>query len=219
MVLIFYEIERTAYNILDWFGDLGGLLEALTVFFGAVYGFVHYETFNNFLVQKLYRTEEGAQLQFDSSKDTEEKDSPLLVEGEWSCFIKRIVKFKCCISSCLRYKSKRYKLLGKGRKDLAVETDIVNLLKQLRAIWTILDMKLQLSKKEVQQVKEDQRRTLKIISDPDDSQADESNFVRKITLRRYDPARNLKRIQRPLVSSSFVDEETKVAIQPEEEND
>ena len=58
--LTFYEIERTSYNILDWFGDLGGLLEALLVFFGAFYGFVHYETFNNFMVQKLYRTDEDA---------------------------------------------------------------------------------------------------------------------------------------------------------------
>ena len=63
--------------------------------------------------------------------------------------------------------------------------------------------------------------------------------MRKITLRRYDPSQiqaeekpekkkfatlnptrpSLKSIQRRYVSSSFVDEETKVAIQPEEEND
>ena len=67
--LTFYEMERTAYNILDWFGDLGGLLEALMVFFAAIYGFIHYETFNNFLVQKLYRTDESAQLQYDSTKE------------------------------------------------------------------------------------------------------------------------------------------------------
>ena len=60
--LTFYEIERTAYNILDWFGDLGGLLEALLVFFAAIYGFVHFESFNNFMVQKLFRTDEGSQL-------------------------------------------------------------------------------------------------------------------------------------------------------------
>ena len=40
--LTYYEMERTAYNILDWFGDLGGLLEALLIFFGGVYGFLHY---------------------------------------------------------------------------------------------------------------------------------------------------------------------------------
>ena len=32
--LTLYEMERTAYNVLDWIGDIGGLLEALLVFFG-----------------------------------------------------------------------------------------------------------------------------------------------------------------------------------------
>ena len=109
------------------------------------------------MVQKLYRTDEGTQLQQANNgmDEQEEKDNPMLIEGEWSCFIKRIVKFECCICSCLRSKAKRYKLLKKGRKDLAVETDIVNLLKQLRAIWTILDMKLYLSNKEMEKIKEE----------------------------------------------------------------
>ena len=179
------------------------------------------------MVQKLYRTEEGTQLQqVNSSKDEpEEKDNPMLIEGEWSCFMKRVVKFECCICSCLRPKAKRYRLLKKGRKDLAVETDIVNLLKQLRAIWTILDMKLYLSNKEMDKIKEEQRHTIKLLSDPEDSQVDvEANFLRKITLRgNYDlskfsagevtqrevyanlspqPRRkSLKSIQRNLVSS------------------
>ena len=49
--LTFYEMERTAYNILDWIGDLGGLEAALLIFFGSLYGFIHYQSFNNFLVQ------------------------------------------------------------------------------------------------------------------------------------------------------------------------
>ena len=115
----------------------------------------------------------------------------MLIEGEWSCFIKRIVKFECCICSCLRPKAKRYRLLKRGRKDLAVETDIVNLLKQLRAIWTILDMKLYLSNKEMDKIKEEQRHTIKLLSDPDDNQMDdEAMFLRKITLRgNYDPSK------------------------------
>ena len=56
--LTFYEMERTAYNILDWIGDLGGLEAALLIFIGSFYGFVHYQSFDNFLVQKLYRTSE-----------------------------------------------------------------------------------------------------------------------------------------------------------------
>ena len=68
--LTYYEMERTAYNILDWVGDLGGLFEGLLIFFSAIYAFLHYQTFNNFLVQKLYRTEEGASLQqVDSNND------------------------------------------------------------------------------------------------------------------------------------------------------
>ena len=116
----------------------------------------------------------------------------MLIEGEWSCFIKRIVKFECCICGCLRPKAKRYRLLKKGRKVLAVETDIVNLLKQLRAIWTILDMKLYLSNKEMDKIKEEQRHTIKLVSDPDDIPVDdEAMFLRKITLRgNYDPSKS-----------------------------
>ena len=40
--LTYYEMERTAYNLLDWFGDLGGLLEFLLIVMGGIYGFVHY---------------------------------------------------------------------------------------------------------------------------------------------------------------------------------
>ena len=40
--LTYYEMERTAYNLLDWCGDLGGLLEALLVIIGAIYMFLHY---------------------------------------------------------------------------------------------------------------------------------------------------------------------------------
>ena len=79
--------------------------------------------------------------------------------------------------------------MDKGRENIAVETDIVNLLKQLRAIWTILEMKLNLSETEVKQVIKDQRDTLKLNSDSEDSQEDESKFERKITLRRSDSSR------------------------------
>ena len=53
--LNFYEIDRATYNLLDWLGDLGGLKEALMIIFGLIYGFVHYQSFENYLVSKLYR--------------------------------------------------------------------------------------------------------------------------------------------------------------------
>ena len=53
--LNYYEIDRSTYNLLDWLGDLGGLKEALMIIFGLIYGFVHYQSFENYLVSKLYR--------------------------------------------------------------------------------------------------------------------------------------------------------------------
>ena len=79
--------------------------------------------------------------------------------------------------------------MRKGRQDLAVETDIVNLLKQLRAIWTILDMKLHTSKKDVEQIMKSQRRTIGQHVDSEEDHDNESAFIRKITLRRYDPTK------------------------------
>ena len=40
--LTYYEMERTVYNLLDWFGDLRGLLEFLLIVMDGIYGFVHY---------------------------------------------------------------------------------------------------------------------------------------------------------------------------------
>ena len=115
-----------------------------------------------------------------------------------------------------------------GRKDLAVETDIVNLLKQLRAIWIILDTKLKLSDEQRQQVLKNQRRTLDADlepenpDDPEDRQKTQSSFRRMITLQgdsskvqaekkpekdqfaTLDPiSKNIKRFQRPFVASSL----------------
>ena len=42
--------------MLDWIGDIGGVEAALLIFFGVLYRFVHFKSFDNFLVQKLYRT-------------------------------------------------------------------------------------------------------------------------------------------------------------------
>ena len=79
--------------------------------------------------------------------------------------------------------------MRKGRQDLAVETDIVNLLKQLRAIWTILDMKLHTSKKDVEQIMKSQRRTIDRHVDPEEDYDEESAFIKKITLSGYDPTK------------------------------
>ena len=50
-----YEVDRSTYSFLDWLGDLGGLKEALIIIFGSFYGFIHYQSFENYLVSHLYR--------------------------------------------------------------------------------------------------------------------------------------------------------------------
>ena len=55
--LNYYRIDREAYNMLDWLGDLGGLKEALMIILGFIFGLFNYNSFENFLVSQLYRAE------------------------------------------------------------------------------------------------------------------------------------------------------------------
>ena len=51
-----YRIDREAYNMLDWLGDIGGLKEAIVIVLGFIYGLLNYNKFENFLVSKLYKS-------------------------------------------------------------------------------------------------------------------------------------------------------------------
>ena len=53
--LNYYRIDREAYNLLDWLGDLGGLKEALILIFAFIFATLKYGAFENFLVEQLYR--------------------------------------------------------------------------------------------------------------------------------------------------------------------
>ena len=52
-----YRIDREAYNVLDWLGDLGGLKEATMILLSFIFGLFNYHTFDDYLVSKLYRSE------------------------------------------------------------------------------------------------------------------------------------------------------------------
>ena len=45
-----YRIDREAYNLLDWLGDLGGLKEAMMIILASIFGLFYYNTFENYLV-------------------------------------------------------------------------------------------------------------------------------------------------------------------------
>ena len=52
-----YRVDRDAYNILDWLGDIGGLKEALTIVLSTFIAVFNYNTFENYMVGQLYRVE------------------------------------------------------------------------------------------------------------------------------------------------------------------
>ena len=49
------KIQRIVFSFLEWLGDVGGLLEILFISFSLVYMVFHYQTFEEYLVEKLYR--------------------------------------------------------------------------------------------------------------------------------------------------------------------
>ena len=50
-------INRNAYNLLDWLGDLGGLKEAVVIVFSFIIGVVNYRNFEDSMVSHLYRVQ------------------------------------------------------------------------------------------------------------------------------------------------------------------
>ena len=52
-----HRIDREAYNLLDWLGDLGGLKEAIVIILGFIFGIFNYHTFQDYLVSQLYRSD------------------------------------------------------------------------------------------------------------------------------------------------------------------
>ena len=49
------KIQRIVFSLLEWLGDVGGLLEILYITFSLIYIVFHYQTFEEYLVDKLYR--------------------------------------------------------------------------------------------------------------------------------------------------------------------
>lgn len=50
-----YRIDREAYNLLDWLGDVGGLKEALMMIGIGLLSIFNYNSYDNFMVSKLYQ--------------------------------------------------------------------------------------------------------------------------------------------------------------------
>ena len=131
-----YRIDRSAYNGLDWLGDLGGLKEALIIILGFIYGIFKYHTFDDYMVSALYRQEskiermskKAPQVSIDEKAEADmyyqKHEGSQLKTGKVNCLIQRI--HDC---GCSRFKkSTQERLFEKGRDLLENETDIANFL-------------------------------------------------------------------------------------------
>ena len=49
-----FNFDREVYSLLDWFGNLGGLFEGLSLFFGLVVATINFSFYKNFMVSHLF---------------------------------------------------------------------------------------------------------------------------------------------------------------------
>ena len=146
-----YRVDREAYNLLDWLGDIGGLKEALTIILTFIFTLFNYHTFQDYLVSSLYREEtqkdkaarraKGADV--DKSLHLQKFEGHDLQPDKVNCLMQRIHDSDWAICCCKR-KSKHYKLLEKGRKNFENEIDIVQFIQNFRMLIKHVELKLKL---------------------------------------------------------------------------
>ena len=102
--LDFYRIDRETYNTLDWFSDLGGLYEALVIVLTIIYGLVHYHSFTDYLVSKVYRPpprNDQIKSKQEKKDDSTDDESSKLNPNKLTCLMKRIMELRCCQCRCI----------------------------------------------------------------------------------------------------------------------
>ena len=56
-----FKFDREVYSLLDWFGNLGGLFEGLSLFFGLVVATINFSFYKNYMVSNLFMYDNKAQ--------------------------------------------------------------------------------------------------------------------------------------------------------------
>ena len=100
-------INRDTYTSLNWLGDIGGLGEAILIIFGFMTALFNYNTFEDYLVRKLYRRETqkdkiSRKLGIDSAAETiklQKSEGRRLEPHDANCLIRRLRDMglkRCC---------------------------------------------------------------------------------------------------------------------------
>ena len=144
------KIDREVYNLFDWLGDLGGLKTALLLILGYVNSLVNYETFEDFLVSKLFRpsNKNFNTKMFRTFGNSTGVRGEILNPKKNGCLKKRWHKIKLLFCKRFIKSDRRIRLFKKGRKELQHETDALTLLKYVRGLHKMIDIKIKLTKDE-----------------------------------------------------------------------
>ena len=148
-----YRIDREAYNLLDWLGDIGGLLEALLIILGFVFGVFKYHAFEDYLVSQLYRAAPREErnmgdMNIDDSEDLYAKrhEGIPLNPNKVNCLAQRV--HDCGWNPSRLRKTTHERLFEKGRELLSKEIDIARFLQQFRRLERIISLKISLTSPE-----------------------------------------------------------------------
>ena len=189
-----YRVDREAYNMLDWLGDIGGLKEALTIILSFIFVVFNYHTFEDYLVSHLYKSETSRDRAARRMKNGSEQRSLNLQKypgndlepDKVNCLYQR---FHDACSCCCSRRSKHYKLFEKGREDLENEIDIVEFLKNFRMLRKHVDLKAKLHFDEKKYVENNRFHKL-TISDPSSSDNEPKAASRNISSQKMNQSSN-----------------------------
>ena len=139
----FVVTDRQVYSVLDWLGDIGGLETALMLILGYMNSFVNYEAFEDFLVSKLFRPSKNhsSHAMFSMGFSTGIR-SEILNPKKNGCLMKRWHKVKVLICRNTSKSDRRQRLFTRGRRELQHELDALTLLKYVRGLEKLIDIKI-----------------------------------------------------------------------------
>ena len=163
------KIDREVYNLFDWLGDLGGLKTALLIILSYVNSLVNYYTFEDFLVSKLFRpsNKNFNKAMFRTFGNSTGVRSEILNPKKNGCLKKRWHNIKPLFCKRFTKSSRRQRLFEKGREELQHETDALTLIKYVRSIKKLIEIKMKLTERETHRVEKAKYKKITLTADED----------------------------------------------------
>ena len=158
----YHKVDVQVYTGLDMLADIGGLQYSLFMLFSFLLMIFHHNKMENYLVSEMFRIVNEKTLKqklsavgLNKGLDLHKKE----LNPKKLNYFREIYHSKCKRNKkperlqCLK-KSRMERLFDDGRNQLLEQMDVVRLFRELRILKTIVLMKIQLSKEEIDEVRE-----------------------------------------------------------------